>query len=64
MFGIFTDGVDVPGADETMSIAALQEASPRENVQNNFVAWNVLSRAIADNGDRDTLRHASSPAAG
>ena len=64
LFGIFTDGVDVPGADETMSIAALQEASPREYVQNHFIAWNVLSRAIADNGDRDTLRHASSPAAG
>ena len=55
-FGIFTDGVNVPVADETMSIAALQEAFPHENVQNHFIAWNILSRAIADNGDRDILR--------
>ena len=38
LFGIFTDGVDVPVADETMSIAALQEAFPRENVQKHFIA--------------------------
>ena len=64
LFGIFTEGVDVPVADETMSIAALQEAFPHENIQKYFIAWNILSRAIASNGDRDTLRHASSPAAG
>ena len=64
MFGNFTEGVDVPVADETMSIAALQEAFPHNNVQKHFIAWNILSRAIANNGDRDTLRHASSPAAG
>ena len=46
------------------SIAALQEAFPRENVQKHFIAWNILSRAIANNGDRDTLRHTFSPAAG
>ena len=57
LFGIFTDGVDVPVADETMSIAALQEAFPRESVQKHFIAWNILSRAIADKGYRDTLRH-------
>ena len=28
------------------------------------MAWNILSRAIANNGDRDTLRHAFSSAAG
>ena len=64
LFGIFTEGVDVPVADETMPIAALQEAFPHENIQKHFIAWNVLSRAIACNEDRDTLRHASSPAAG
>ena len=64
LFGIFTEGVDVPVADETMSIAALQEAFSHENIQKHFIAWNILSRAIASNGDRDTLRHASSPAAG
>ena len=64
LYGIFTDGVDVPDTDEAMSIAALQEAFPRENVQKHFIAKNILSRAIADNGDCDTLRHASSPAAG
>ena len=64
LIGIFTEGVDVPVADETMSIAALQEAFPRENIQKHFIAWNILSRAIACNEDRDTLRHASSPAAG
>ena len=64
LFGVFTDGVDVPVADETMPIAALQEAFPHENAQKHFIAWNILSRAIAENGDRDTLRHASSPAAG
>ena len=65
LFGNFTEGVDVPVADETMPIAALQEAFPQENIQKHFIAWNVLSRAIACNGDhRDTLRHASSPAAG
>ena len=64
LFGIFADGVYVPVADETMSIAALQEASPRENVQKHLFAWNILSRAIVNNGDRDTLCHAFSPAAG
>ena len=62
--GTFTEGVGVPVVDETMSIAALLEAFPRENIQKNFIAWNILSRAIACNEDRDTLRHASSPAAG
>ena len=64
LFSIFTEGVDVPVADETMSIAALQEAFPHENIQKHFIVWNILSRAIASNGDRDTLRHVSSPAAG
>ena len=69
LFGNFTQGVDVPVADETMSIAALQEAFPHENIQKHFIAWNILSRAILSRanfitGDRDTLRHASSPAAG
>ena len=64
VFGIFTDGVDVPVADETMPIAALQEAFPHENVQKYLIAWNILSRAIANNGDRDILRYAFSPAAG
>ena len=64
LFGIFTEGVNAPVADETISVAALQEAFPRENVQSHFIAWNILSRAIADNGDRDTLRHASLPTAG
>ena len=64
LFGIFTEGVDVPVADETMSITALQEAFPHEIIQKHFIAWNILSRAIASNEDRDTLRHASSPAAG
>ena len=62
LFGSFTEGVDVPVADEMMSIAALQEAFPHENIQKHFIACNILSRAIARNGDRDTLRHASSPA--
>ena len=60
LFGIFADGVDVPVADETMSIAALQEAFPRENVQNHLTAWNILSRAIANNGDRVTPRFLAS----
>ena len=64
LIGIFTEGVDVPVADERMSIAALQEAFPHENIQKHFIARNILSRAIACNEDRDTLRHASSAAAG
>ena len=32
LFGILTEGVDVPVADETMSIAALQESFPHENI--------------------------------
>ena len=64
LFGIFTEGVDVPVADETMSIAALQEAFPHENVQKHFITWNILLRAIANDGDHDILRHTSSPAAG
>ena len=64
LFGIFTKGVDVLVADETMSIAALQKAFFHESVQKHFIAWNILSRAIAKNGDRDTLRHAFLPAAG
>ena len=63
LFWIFTEGVEVPVADEMMSIAALQDAFPHENIQKHFITWNILSRAIARNGDRDTLRHASSPAA-
>ena len=64
LFWISTGEVDVPVADETMAIAALHEAFPHENIQKHFIAWNIFSRAIANNGDRDTLRHASSPAAG
>ena len=64
LLGIFAEGVDVPVADETMPIAALQEAFPHENKQKHFIAWNILSRLIVSNGDHDTLRHASSPAAG
>ena len=63
-FGIFTEGVDVPVADETTSIAALQEAFLHENIQKHLIAWNILSPAIASNGDRNTLRHVSSPVAG
>ena len=59
IFGIFTEGVDVPVVNETMSIAAFQEAFPHENIQTHFIAWNILSSAIASNEDRDTLRHAS-----
>ena len=32
LFEIFTEGIEVPVADETMSIAALQEAFPHENI--------------------------------
>ena len=64
LFGSFTDGVDRSVANETTSIAAPKEAFPCVNVQKHFVFWNILSRAIADNGNRYTLRHASSPAAG
>ena len=64
LFGIFTEEVDVPVADETMSTTALQEAFPHENIQKHFVSWSILSWAIVSNGDRDTLRHAPSPAAG
>ena len=38
LFRIFTEGVDVPVADEMMSIAALQEAFPHENIQKHFIA--------------------------
>ena len=62
LFGIFTKGVDVPV--EKTSIAALQEAFPHENIQKHFIAWNILSRSISSDEDLDTLRHASSPAAG
>ena len=64
LFGFFTERVDVPVADETMPIAALQEAFPHENIQKHSIAWNILSPAIVSNEGRDTLRHASPPAAG
>ena len=64
IFEISTGGVDVPVANEPISIAALQEAFPHENIEKHFIAWNILSRAIASNEDRDTSRHASLPAAG
>ena len=38
LFGIFTEGVDVLVAEETMSIAALQEAFPHENIQKHLIA--------------------------
>ena len=46
-----------------MSITALREAFPHENIQNHFIAWKILSRAIENSVDRDTLRHAPLPAA-
>ena len=46
-----------------MSITALQEAFPHENIQKHFIAWKILSRAIESSVDRDTLRHAPLPAA-
>ena len=46
LFGIFTEEVYVPVADETMSIPALQEAFPHENIQKHFIAWNILSRLL------------------
>ena len=46
------------------SIFFMQEASPHENIQKHSIAWNILPQAIASNGDRDTLRYASSPVAG
>ena len=64
LFGSFAEGVNVSVADKPMSIAALQEAFAHENVQKHFITWNILPRAIANNGDGDTLRHAFSPAAG
>ena len=63
LLGIFTEGVDVPVADERIPIAALQEVFPHENIEKHFIAWNIPSRAIASNEDRDTLHHASSPPA-
>ena len=38
LFGIFTHGIGVPVADETMTVAALHEAFPRENGQNHLIA--------------------------
>ena len=38
LFRIFTEGIDVPVADETMFIAVLQEAFPQENIQKHFIA--------------------------
>ena len=38
LFGIFTEGVDILVADETIFIAALQEAFPHENIQKHFIA--------------------------
>ena len=64
LFEIFTEGVDVPVADEEMSVSALQRAFPGEDIQKHFVAWNILSRALEGSTDRDTLRHSTSPAAG
>ena len=42
MFGIFIDGVDVPVADETMSVAALQDTFPRENARKQFISGNIV----------------------
>jgi len=35
----FTEGLDVPVADEGMSVPALQQAVPTEGIQKHFVAW-------------------------
>ena len=43
LFGIFTEGVVVPVADETMSVAALPEAFPHESIQKHFFAWNIYT---------------------
>ena len=42
LFEIFTEGVNVPVADEGMSASAFQRASPVEDIQKHFVAWNIL----------------------
>ena len=47
-----------------MSIAALQEAFSRGNIQKHFITWSILSWIMAENDDRDTLRDTSPPAAG
>ena len=52
LFGIFTEEVDVSG-----------DLSPRECTEV-FRRLEHISRAIANNGDCDTLRHAFSSAAG
>ena len=38
IFEIFTEGVDVPVADEGMSVSAIQRAFPGGDIQKNFVA--------------------------
>ena len=64
LFEIFTEDVDVPDADEGMSVSASHQAFPGEDIQKHLKAWNILSRALEGSTDRDTLRHTTSPAAG
>ena len=63
LFEFFTEDVDVPVTDEGMSVPALQQAFPAEDIEKHFIAWNILSRALEGSSDRDTPRHATSPAA-
>lgn len=54
----------VPVADEEMPIPSLREAFPADDIRKHFIAWIILSRAFEGTGDRYTLRHITSPAAG
>ena len=46
LFGIIKDGVDVPVADETVSIAALQKAFPRDNVYKSISLPGTFSHGL------------------
>lgn len=47
-----------------MSVPALQQHFSTDDIQKVIIVWNILSRALEVNSNRDTSRQVTSPAAG
>ena len=54
MFRVFTEGVEIPVADEEKSVKEIQAMGfAKKEIRKDFLAWNILSRAIKGKADND-----------
>lgn len=63
LFEFIIEGADILIPDEGMPFLAFQQAFPAEDIQKNFIAWNILSRVLEGSSDQNTLRDVTLPAA-